>query len=133
MKKQLQKNYTNPEQSKRLLELGLPVRSADCFSRPDGTEIGIYQPRTHCRIDEFIAYANKRYGRTYYIPVWSLGRLIEIMSVCGDIIGQRKLDLTRVSQYYNDSVNVIELAVEDIEKLVNSDGIDFSKLKELEE
>lgn len=80
--KKLQKGFTTPEQSKRLLELGLPVRSADCLSRPDGTEIGIYQPRTPCRIDEFIDYANKRYGRTYYIPVWSVGRLMEIYLIC---------------------------------------------------
>ncbi len=28
--KQLQNNFTSPEQSKRLLELGLPADSADC-------------------------------------------------------------------------------------------------------
>lgn len=77
-------NYTNPEQSKRLQELGLPVKSADCFSRPDGKEIGIYQPIAPCnpnsRIDNFIAYANKRYGRTYFIPVWSVGQLIKLIT-----------------------------------------------------
>ena len=80
--KTLQSDLTTPEQSKRLQELGLPVKSADCLSRPDGKEIGIYQPVTPCRIDEFIAYANKRYGRTYYIPVWSVGRLMEIVNMC---------------------------------------------------
>lgn len=31
--KKLQNNYTTPEQSKRLLELGLPADSADCYYR----------------------------------------------------------------------------------------------------
>lgn len=73
--------YTTPEQSKRLQELGLPVYTADCFCRPDGKELGIYQPVVPChpdsRIDKFIDYANRRYGRTYYIPVWSVGQLIK--------------------------------------------------------
>ena len=69
-------NYTNPEQSKRLQELGLPVYTADCFSRPNGREIGVYQPLSpDSRIDSFIDYANKRTGNVYYIPVWSASQL----------------------------------------------------------
>ena len=41
--KKLQNNFTTPEQSKRLLELGVPADSADC-----------YLLRTHTKGDTFI-------------------------------------------------------------------------------
>lgn len=124
--KRLQNNFTNPEQSKRLQELGLPVKSADCLSRPDGKEIGIYQPVTPCRIDEFIAYANKRYGRTYYIPVWSVGRLIEITTICRERFeGQRYHSYT-----FEKGVSPLEKAISKIIIAVEEKQIDFSKLED---
>ena len=122
--KKLQNNYTTPEQSKRLLELGLPVSSADCFSRPNGEEIGIYQPvapcNPDCKIDKFIAYANKRYGRTYYIPVWSVGRLIEIYEYCTDEKFQRE---SSVCNLMADCIRSIQLAIRE-------NRFDFSKLED---
>ena len=37
--KKLQNNFTTPEQSKRLLELGVPADSADCYLNGDSVII----------------------------------------------------------------------------------------------
>lgn len=74
--KKLQNNFTTPEQSKRLLELGVPADSADCYfingevSRP------------------FIRYSPIHLSRLFinntiaYTPCWSAGRLMEIYDIC---------------------------------------------------
>lgn len=68
----LQHNFTTPEQSKRLLELGVPADSADCYIA------GLFPSiRTGGQEDEnFFAY------NANYTPCWSVGRLIEIATEC---------------------------------------------------
>lgn len=72
--KKLQQNFTTPEQSKRLLDLGVPVKSADCYYMiicgkiDDQTEI----------IYNFDAFHDSNDYLEDYIPCWSVGRLIEI-------------------------------------------------------
>jgi hypothetical protein len=78
--KTLQNNFTTQEQSKRLLELGVPADSADC-----------YLLRTHTKGDTFIVevlhdelYSKKEKFTDIleYLPCWSAGRLIEIITIC---------------------------------------------------
>lgn len=122
--KKLQKNYTTPKQSKKLIALGVPTNSADCYYMRESPK------RLYILNDgETISKLRLRLNMAHTMPCWSLGQLLAIMAICGDNIKLRKLDITRVSQFYNDSVNVIELAIEDIEKLIADDGIDFSKLE----
>ena len=90
--KQLQNNFTTPEQSKRLLALGLPADSADCFT---------VNPKEYLSpIDDLVIFVLKRdetytqhidrlckYGPGYlkhseYLPCWSVGRLMEIELTC---------------------------------------------------
>lgn len=59
--KQLQNNFTTPEQSKRLLDLGLPADSADCYYNGDYSRIEVLE-QGFCAVR----------------PCWSVGRLIEI-------------------------------------------------------
>lgn len=66
--KKLQQNYTTPEQSKRLLELGLPADSADCYYTRTS-------PLPHYRAE----YTRIPSGCK---PCWSVGRLIEIYHIC---------------------------------------------------
>ena len=88
--KTLQNNFTTPEQSKRLLELGVPADSADCFyshyiktyAHSEHVEIIWFRPR-------FITDDNKPDwsarlidGMQTYIPCWTVGRLIEIRDIC---------------------------------------------------
>lgn len=78
--KQLQKNYTTPEQSKKLLELGMPIESADIamFDTPDDP----FDPFIIAGDMTIWRDLNKGYG----IPSWSVGRLIEIWQIC---VGKR--------------------------------------------
>lgn len=77
--KKLQNNYTSVEQSKRLLELGVPANSADCFI----TEINrMYYlgSRTYGEQEKL----EKRDGGEP-TPCWSVGRLMEIYTICSDL------------------------------------------------
>ena len=81
--KQLQNNFTTPEQSKWLLELGVPADSADCYFFIDGNKYdGVPRPfflfpKTY----EYIQDINSSYGDKI-LPCWSVGRLIEIYHIC---------------------------------------------------
>lgn len=85
--KTLQNNFTTPEQSKKLLELGVPANSADMFwiasdEKYPSTELvwNLYI-RTSDSLD-------KNFFKTYnmnefqVIPCWSVGRLMEIYDMC---------------------------------------------------
>ena len=64
----LQNNFTTVEQGKRLLELGLPAWTADCYH--DSIEL----PNT-------VVGSGTEYLRQKS-PCWSVGRLIEIFNLC---------------------------------------------------
>ena len=70
--KKLQNNYTTPEQSKILLELGLPADSADfIYTRYGGIHI----------IPNGAVYSKLSDGYETY-PCWSVGRLMELHDIC---------------------------------------------------
>lgn len=75
--KKLQNNFTTPEQSKMLLELGVPADSADQVYYDDimwGAHEFIPNDRTYSEI--VAGYEN------ISIPCWSVGRLMEIYDIC---------------------------------------------------
>ena len=74
--KKLQNNFTTPEQSKRLLELGVPVNSADCCLRRVLTDGG-YSEIWIVDVFDFIGQIHDD-----YLPCWSAGRLMEIFDIC---------------------------------------------------
>ncbi len=74
----LQNNYTTPEQSQRLLDLGIPVKSADCYYMIISGKID-NQIEVICDLDTL--RANCDYLRDYF-PCWSVGRLMEILRKC---------------------------------------------------
>lgn len=73
--RKLQKSYTTPEQSKRLLELGLPADSADCYYN-QFSELGF-----RCEEDYSYDFFDENF---MFIPCWSVGRLIEIFVIVRD-------------------------------------------------
>lgn len=92
--KKLQNNFTTPEQSKRLLELGVPADSADCYLFKFRCE-DVYTQWHIALFENKETYSwkiNLLSGTLYdYLPCWSVGRLIEIFKkLCpfGDIIGE---------------------------------------------
>lgn len=74
--KTLQNNFTDVEQSRRLLKLGLPADSADCY---------LLRNRLTKRY-EYIQVINNQDDLNFLnedsIPCWSVGRLIEIFDIC---------------------------------------------------
>lgn len=104
--------YTNIEQSKRLLELGLPADSADVGIIDDvmhGIMEILYVPYSQwCQGYENISY-----------PCWSVGRLIEIFRVYGKNAGEWALFAN------DDKRTLIEWMMDIFESKV-----DFSKLED---
>ena len=75
--KKLQNDFTTPEQSKRLLEFGLPAESANyVYTRYAQDE------EFKRRIVEDIVGDDWQKNTDFYLPCWSVGRLIEIYNTC---------------------------------------------------
>lgn len=109
--KKLQNNFTTPEQSKRLLELGVPAWTADCLytSKDNITPYVLLK-----------AMVDYDAGK-HLIPCWSVGRLIEIYCFAAGI-EYIKICLSEISQ--------IESMIRMIEIAVKVKTFDFSKLEE---
>ena len=115
----LQNNFTTPEQSERLLELGVPADSADCYYDKDEVDIDeVVQPY-------FVPFNRKfsNYDERFYLPCWSVGRLIEIWHKTNR--QQCSVPLSLIITHYRGADTIIEY----LDKL-HKEGVDFSKLEE---
>ena len=118
--KKLQNNFTTPEQSKRLLELGVPADSADLYfpsfengdkSQPHLLYEWSYSKRVPIGYEKL------------YLPCWSVGRLIEIYAIASDA------DFIEFDVYANSPCVLREL----LERFENNiDKLDFLKLEDYE-
>lgn len=100
--KKLQNNFTTPEQSKRLLELGMPADSADCMSFIvtdkgkdffNDVECGTQIIRPLLPRDSYTKAAFPSDGSRFIeepFPCWSVGRLVEIYEICTQTKFNRK-------------------------------------------
>lgn len=111
--KQLQNNFTTPEQSKRLLELGVPADSADCYYRDFASSRVRLIPNIREMDDKFGIDTN------FLIPCWSVGRLIEILCIC-----ERGEEVSFYT--WTDKVDLVEWVIFKIEVAEP----DFSKLED---
>lgn len=74
-------NYTTPEQIGRVLNLGVPANSADCYHELGFDRI-FYPRRTHGELqNDFFNYVLN--GKQQHIPIWSAGQLLKICFICG--------------------------------------------------
>ena len=115
--KQLQCNFTTIEQSKRLLELGLPADSADCYNVIDSDVYNKDDIRVR-QNDYEISYSF--FNNKHYNPCWSVGRLIEIYHIC-------------VSRGFSFNVCFPNLMNEVMYKLREANNNGWLNLKKLEE
>lgn len=108
--KTLQNDLTTIEQSKRLLELGVPKNSANHYYGKDG--------KLHY-IDGTIPYS--LLWATGCTPCWSAGRLIEIIGICH----QPTPTEMRIA-----TSNTIEYLLDVFDTIADGSGFDFSKLED---
>jgi hypothetical protein len=133
--KKLQNNFTTPKQSKRLLELGVPVDSADCIAHIVDNSIELYEDFV-LKGDVRISVINERHTYTKAItledgdrwldepyPCWSVGRLIEIMKICAK--PKEQAIMSEELLYCRDLVGMLVFMLEG-----NRSVMDFSKLEE---
>ena len=112
-------NYTTPEQSKKLLELGLPADSADCYNVIDSDVYNKDDIRVRQNDYEI---SSSFFNNKHYNPCWSVGQIIEIMNVCS-ICGHVSIHRT------DREVTHTEQLIEILQNRINSKTIDFSKLE----
>jgi hypothetical protein len=119
----LQNDFTTPEQSKRLLELGVPADSANCYyvAYNDSED---YEISVRTKGDT----GNAFFKVVSYIPCWSVGRLIEILEIVlgspwsdKELLGKQGTLLERVVSDFEDVVKYKEI--------FKDNRIDFSKLE----
>ena len=117
---ELQHNFTTIDQSKLLVDMGLPVDTADCYiytyDEVKINDMGILQKLT------FTQRKEKQRSPHRFLPCWSLVRLIEIFDAC--YVGEE--------EYRDTNLNFNCHSVEDMVHMINYryklNDIDFSKL-----
>ena len=120
--KTLQSNFTTPEQSKRLLELGVPADSADmyieCYWCDGHNGMWRYKIGSH---EIFRDRKQIGEGVGAIRPCWSVGRLMEIFAICFDP------DFIHFDTYA-DGINFLQQMMDKFETY--AENMDFSKLEE---
>ena len=122
--KQLQNNFTTPEQSKRLLELGVPADSADCYY------VNVARKEIRQGIEKNTNFFTKNHVK--YMPCWSVGRLIEIAHLCSGSTLSYKEEADELKKFKeaHKCETIIEAIIMCIEDACSIGGMDFSKLEE---
>lgn len=129
--------YTTPEQSKRLLELGVPADSADCYIQIsecikynfDEKHEEIYKKYEYGIIggsgifgSELPALLRLSDGSPEYLPCWSVGRLINIYVYLSSH--------EYVSLIFKKTFTPMDKILDKFEKDAKNSILDFSKLDE---
>lgn len=104
------RNFTTKEQSKRILEIGIPANSADCYIENTLNKVEII----HHENFDVLRKIGRRYGDDD-IPSWSVGQLIYIATVMNNGVLNIKNDNKR---------SLIEDLIENLSRYS-----DFSKLE----
>lgn len=118
--KKLQNNFTTLEQSKRLLEVGIPADSADCYISNKKIFV-LHNCTFQENFNEDLDLARHHLiDIPHYIPCWSVGRLIELLCI-NDIF----FDYGGCS--YRRGYNIINYIISQLE---SEDDLDFSELEE---
>lgn len=116
----LQNNFTTIEQSKRLLELGVPADSADCYNV--FTHIGkIPDGKTYKNVWQMSVWRKKDGSHIEMYPCWSVGELMRIYAICFDP------DFIHFDTFA-DGINFLQQMMDKFKTYAKN--MDFSKLEE---
>lgn len=122
--KKLQEDFTNPEQSMRLLELGLPAWTANCYMINNQIEHGWKYN------DYEIHVGNCEYQQNdTVLPCWTFGRLIEIYLRCCTTLNQNDA-YAKISIFGIDTGNLIDDMYDMIAERALIGRMNFLKLDE---
>lgn len=119
--KQLQNNFTTPEQSKRLLELGVPADSADMHMSYSSHDSYSAPQWNDVRVTAYQSY----FPTLDIIPCWSVGRLMEIYDTCDAEYMHKGWDT-----YFDLTIDYIEFVVRMLEFDIPRGKIDLSRLED---
>lgn len=111
--KKLQNNFTTPEQSKRLLELGVPRWTADEYRDEKG-----YRHTLEGILNVELFFQNF----PDYLPCWSVGQLMEIYDTC--------VENTESWPIFKQDISYVINTIVAIDYAVKEGRIDFSKLND---
>lgn len=120
--RKLQNNFTTPEQSKLLLELGVPADSADCYNVIDSDVYNKDEIRV--RQNEY-EISSSFFNNKHYNPVWSVGKLVEIHRICSTLPDEEYL-----FPFWKDQEDNVEWAIRVLESGIRTSNMNFSKLEE---
>lgn len=120
--KQLQSNFTTPEQSKRLLELGVPADSADCYNTTKHTG-KIRDGETYKDVLQMSKWRNENGNHIEMYPCWSVGRLIEIYLLCAELKKPQMI-------FIKEDVLMMDRMINELCYMAESERLDLSKLEE---
>ena len=123
--KKLQNNFTTPEQSKRLLELGVPAWAADCYMLNRQIEHGWDYNDYDIYVDECNVKCATYKENNTILPCWSVGRLIEILTICNNF-GTLTIDWFSFCK----EQSPLQLVYDEICAGATQSLLDFSKLEE---
>lgn len=115
----LQNVFTTPEQSKRLLELGVPADSANLFYSKFECETFENRPIL-CYDKKYSDIVPSGYEKNY-LPCWSVDRLMKVFAICFDP------DFIHFDTYA-DGINFLQQMIDKFETY--AENMDFSKLEE---
>jgi hypothetical protein len=125
--KKLRSNFTTPEQSKRLLELGVPADSADMYYHTDIGFTRFYSEPEVIPSCELFSTGNSVY--IYDIPCWSVGRLIEIHLKCCTTLNQNDAHIV-ISRFGIETGGLLQDIYDMVCECALLGRYDFSKLEE---
>ena len=114
-------DYTTPEQSQRLLDLGVPDWTADCDYYYRGVISNNAHPEILPRGEHYVDLSTYGEIEDYNsLPCWSVGRLIQILTKCA---------LKPCQIGFDCKESPIQIVYDDVVTFVNEKLIDFNKLK----
>ena len=121
----LQNNFTTSEQSNRLLELGVPVNSADCYTTTNNGRAVVLNLLFSEFMENIVAGGIN--NPDAYLPCWSVGRLIETYELCvGERFERRANPSTlQLIPIMEDILEQYQMRIESIYR-----HMDFSKLED---
>ena len=116
----INKDYTTPEQSKRLLKLGVPANSANMYYYDMGNGF-IYTPD--------MIEGSEDFDDPRYLPCWTTGRLMYIINMCVPQVYSRMLIF--INMNLHKIADFIEMCLTVYEVLVEKDMINFNRLEDV--